>query len=181
MTTVTLSITESNLFTTLGNFLVSILPANTPVLKAQTNRVAEPPNTNFVLMTPLMRNKLGLNWTQFNDGYPTGASLQTNLNPTNAVIQIDVHGPAAADNAQIITTLFWSGYACDIFQASGFDITPLYNSDPRQLPYLNGEQQIETRWSIDLNLQVNAVVSVPQQFASALNVKLISVEATYHP
>ena len=181
MVTVTLNITESNLFNTLGNFLTSILPAGTPVLRAQANRVAEPASPNFVMMTPILRGKLGMNWTQFSDGYPSNPQVRTDLNPTDAQVQINVHGPLAADNVQIISTLFWSGWGCDQFQASGFDITPLYCEDPRETPYLNDQQQIEYCWTTTLHMQVNAITTITQQFAAQLNIQLVSVEATYHP
>ena len=181
MTTVTLSITESNLFATLGSFLTSILPVGTPVLRAQANRAAETAFPNFVMMTPVLRNKLGMNWTAFSDGYPNNPQVQTNLNPTDVQIQLDIHGPLAADNTQIITTMFWSGWACDQFAAAGFDITPLFNDDPHEVPYMNDQQQIEMRWVTTLHMQVNAVATVTQQFAAQLAVGVISVEATYHP
>ena len=46
---------------------------------------------------------------------------------------------------------------------------------------MNAEQQFENRWTIDVVMQANQVVTVPQQFASALNVELIEVDATYPP
>ena len=181
MVTATISITEADLFHTLGNFLTYVLPSGTPVVKAQTNRVAEPANTNFVTMTPSLRQRLGFNWTEFSDGYPSTASVQTDNAPTDVSVQLDIHGPLAADNLQILTTLFWSGWGCDQFATSGFDITPLWCSTPVQAPFLNAEQQIETRWTVDFHMQVNAVVTITQQFAAALDVELVSVEAVYHP
>ncbi len=105
------------------------------------------------------------------------------LQPTNVNIQLDVHGPLAADNAQIIATALCDEYATQKFaeHPGGYDVTPLYAEDPREMPFVNGEQQYESRFVIEVGLQANQVVSVPQQFASAVDVGLISVDAEYPP
>jgi hypothetical protein len=90
------------------------------------------------------------------------------LQPVQVTVQIDIHGPASPDNAQIITTLLRDEYATDLFASSGFDVTPLYANDPRQMPFTNGEQQVENRWVVDAVLQCNPILTVPQQFADEL-------------
>ena len=40
--TITVSITEADVFTVLGNFLTQILPAGTAIVRGQVNRVPEP-------------------------------------------------------------------------------------------------------------------------------------------
>jgi hypothetical protein len=72
-------------------------------------------------------------------------------------------------------------YAMAQFSTSGFDVTPLYADDPKQVPFLNGEQQYETRWIVEAVLQVNPVVSVPQQFMDAASITLVEVDAAYPP
>ena len=94
-------------------------------------------------------------------------------------VQIDVHGPLSGDNTQLISTLFRDPYAFDQFVSSGFDVTPLYMSDPRQLPFLNGEQQVEERWSIDAVIQCNPVITVSQQYFNKATIGTINVQATY--
>ena len=94
-------------------------------------------------------------------------------------LQVDIHGPNSADTMQILNTLFRDQYAVDVFATTGYDVTPLYADDPIQTTFLNGEQQIEERWTIDAILQCNPVVTVPAQFMSAVEVTTISVEATY--
>lgn len=103
------------------------------------------------------------------------------LQATEWRIQLDVHGPASGDNAQTITTLFRSEYAVDFFAQSGFDMTPLYADDAKQMPFLNGEQQYEYRWVIDAFLEVNPVISTPQQFFTSATVQLLSVDAEFPP
>jgi hypothetical protein len=107
------------------------------------------------------------------------AGTQMLLQPTQVTVQLDVHGPASADNTQIITTLFRDDYATSAFALSGFDVTPLYANDPHQMPFTNGEQQVEDRWVVDVVMQANPVVSVPQQFASSIEASVTSVQAQY--
>lgn len=103
------------------------------------------------------------------------------LQPTNLTMQLDVHGSNASDNVQIISTAFRDAYAVEQFDNSGVDVGPLYAEDPRQVPFINEEEQYEFRWTIELHLQLNASVNVPLQFADAVNIGLISVDAVYPP
>ncbi len=101
------------------------------------------------------------------------------LQPTKVTVQLDVHGPNSAENAQTISTLFRDEYAVRAFAAKGFDVTPLFVSDPRQLPFENENAQVENRWVIDAVMQANQVIRAPQEFADQLDITLIEVDAAY--
>lgn len=233
-----LSLTDAQIFKALGLFLTAVLPAGTPVFKAQTNRVPEPKETDFVSMTPILRERLETNIDSYVStqdvqvltfvaltttpvvgdtvvngsatasgvvtavttttvtvnalnkqyfaigdvvsntthtgviGTITGVAYgsATSMQPIKMTIQLDVHGPLAGDNAQIISTLLRDTYGVDQFATSGFDVTPLYASDPKQLPFINGEEQVETRWVVDAVLQCNPVVTIPQQYGQTVTV-----------
>lgn len=246
-----ISITESNVFTALKSALLTFglqtatgadLPA-AQIVKGQVNRVPEPQPNDFIVMWPLMRNRLATNIDAWLDNSFTGSitsnvltvtalakgsvvtglpiyganiatgcrvtaqltgtpggigtySVSTTPNVTSEVIyggeydatqytemviQCDVHGPASGDNAQRISTLMRDMYGVQAFQNVMDGIVPLYTDDPRQLPFTNAEQQWEDRWTIDVHLQVNIELVLSQQFAAALTVGVISVEATYPP
>ena len=100
---------------------------------------------------------------------------------TKATFQLDVHGPNSGDNVQIISTMFHDDYADNYFANTGVDVEPLYASDPRQMPFINAEQQYEERWVIDLVIETFPIIVFPQQFAGAVNVVVKEVDATYHP
>jgi hypothetical protein len=85
-------------------------------------------------------------------------------------MQLDVHGPTSFNNAIILVTAFRDEFGVDAMNAINPLITPLYSEDPRQMPFMNAEQQIETRWVVEVNLQVNYSVIVPQQYAEAADV-----------
>lgn len=95
---------------------------------------------------------------------------------TSATVQLDVHGPASADNVQRITSLFRDDFGCQAFEASGFAIQPLYTSEPAQMPFHNGEMQVEWRWTVDAVLEIKPIVQHPQQFADEVSVELYPVE-----
>jgi hypothetical protein len=101
------------------------------------------------------------------------------LMPTRITVQLDVHGPNSAENAQTISTLFRDDFAVQAFASSGFDVSPLYVGDPRQLPFENETQQVENRWVIDAVMQANQTIRAPRQFADELDVDLIDVNAQY--
>lgn len=234
----TLSQTETQVFVALRAFLISILPLGTPVIQAQANRVPEPRQSDFVLMTPLFRERISTNVddaeeaafvASINDTRMTvtsvsrgaivigalvnGASAasgttilsmghgvtggvgvytvspgqilvngplwsgtKTVLDPIRLTVQIDVHGSAGADSIQRIAALWRDDFACLAFQRSGIDAQPLYADEPRQAPFVNGEAQYETRWTMNLLMQVNPVVTVQQQFAGEVTVTLNPVD-----
>lgn len=101
------------------------------------------------------------------------------MQPTKMTVQVDVHGPVSADNAQIISTILRDEYGVNLFAPDVSGVTPLYADDPRQGPYRNEQQQIENRWMVEVVLQINPIVTVPQQFAGELEITPVNVEATY--
>lgn len=238
--TITLAPTQSAILKALRTFLLGILPSKVEVILAQVNRVAEPKAKDFVLMTPIRRERLETNVdssadvsvvgsiagniltvtsvligeielgaTLFGSGLTDdtsitsfvsgtggvgtykvspsqtaasqkiGAGSTDYLQPTNVVVQLDVHGPNGADNAQKISTLFRDDYAVMQFASYGIGVAPLHADDPKQLPFLNAEQQYEDRWVVEAHMQANEVVTAPQQYADALAVDLVNVEERY--
>lgn len=179
MSALSISISERQTLIVLRSFLLSILDSAVEVIRGQINRVAEPKAADFVVMTPIMRARLSTNEIDYSDlpGNGTRAEMQK----TQITVQLDVHGPNSGDNAQIISTMLRDDYACLAMGSMGLEIQPLFADDPRQVPFLNGEDQIEERWVINAQIQINAEVSTVQQFADAAVVGLIDVDAAYPP
>ena len=70
----TLSFNEAAAFTALGNFILGITPLSMPqITKGLQNRVAEPANTDYAVMTPLRRARLATNITEYYDNKFTGS------------------------------------------------------------------------------------------------------------
>jgi hypothetical protein len=232
------SVTQSQMMAAFRSFLLAILPANTEVIAGQDNRVSEPEGEDFVVMTPILRNRLSTNIHTPHDvsfvGSIAGATLTVTemtlgtievgqslfgtdvspgttitalgtgtggigtysisqaqtvasnvlasgseeiMQPTQVTIQLDVHGPNSGDNSQTIATVFRDPVGVALFEASGLDVAPLYSDDPKQMPFVNAEQAYEDRWVITALLQVNASLSVPQQFAEGVSVSTHNVQA----
>lgn len=175
-----ITLTEVQTITALRTVLLGVLAPEVEIVKAQTNRVPEPLATDFLVLTPLLRARLSANVDTFTDE-PTATppiARRNSLVPTQLTVQIDIHGPSSADNAQIISTVLRDEYATKAFEATGVEVQTLYAEDPRQMPFLNGEQQIEWRWTVDAVLQVNPVVRTPQDFADVVEATLIEVDGS---
>lgn len=76
--------TDSNIFTALRTFLIGILPAGVDVIRAQANRVPQPVGTDFVVMTPLRRERLETNIDSYADVLFT-ASIAANVMTVSAI------------------------------------------------------------------------------------------------
>ena len=185
MASVTVSQYEAQALTVLRDFLLSILPTGTEVVRGQINRIPEPQSASFALMTPILRERLATTVTFYSNN-ATGMN-RSDLQPTKLTVQVDFHGPAAGDNTQIFTTLFRSDFATKAFvqdasfPGSPVDVTPLYTSDPRQMPFIDGEDQYEERWSVDAVMQVNPIVGTIIQSATQVAVGIIEVDEAYPP
>lgn len=127
-------------------------------------------------------------WTYTISGYDqTVASEEMSSGAKNArqnsmaTVQLDIHGPNGADNAQVISTLLRDEFGVEQFAIADptGGISPLFADDPKQIPFINDSQQYEDRWVVECRLQVNQTVSVPQQYADGIDVRLISVEASF--
>jgi len=179
--TVTVDLLEDQILEAMRNFLEVVLPPGVPAVQGLDNRVAEPTEENFVVMIPILRDRLSTNEDTYTDYFPQAPGQLTSKQAVELVIQLDFHGPKGADYAHIASTLFRDTWGVDQFAASGYDVTPLYTDEPKQVPFLNGEQQIERRWMVQAHVQCNPIVTVSQDFAGELVLGLIDVDAKYPP
>lgn len=169
------SLTQEEAFTALRALLIAALTAGTEVVRGQTNRVPMPASKNWVNMTPSRRVPMA---TTERGAVPpvapkpaigrTDIGLSTRLDT-----QIDVYGPASAENAQVIVTVFRDLWAVDFLAPYG--LAPLYCSDPAQLPLVPGEQQYIQRWTFEAAMHGSIVTPVPTEFADRLITGLTEV------
>jgi len=103
-------------------------------------------------------------------------------------LQLDFHSGSnppslnAGDMAAVFVTQYRSAFATDFFENQlSLGIDALYADEARQVPFINDQQQYEWRWIVEAMLQANQVVTVPQQFADAVTVNVINVQAAYGP
>jgi hypothetical protein len=173
----TVDLTEALILTSLRAVLLDLIAPGTEVIRTEINRVAEPKGPDFVTLTPTGRERLSTDVVSYD--FTAGTMLLRQA--TEIIVAVDIHGPNSADNAQIVSTVFRDAAGCDAFAATGRDVTPLYAGEPHQSPFQNAENQIEWRWTVELHLQANPVVTLPMQSALAVNIGLISVDERYPP
>ena len=181
MTTFTLAPTEDDVFKTLGRFLQDILPAGDDdapfvVVVGQENRVPEPSENNYAVMWPLRMPRLATNFEELVGTGLNRGLVQSARQNTEVVVQIDIHGPEAFNNANRVSTLFRSSYAVDFFEGQGLPSAPLYSGEPRNAPFISGEKQYEDRYVVEANMQVNFTMTAVAQSARALEVGLVDVD-----
>lgn len=180
MPVITVDITQDTVMTALRTFILSLVPDGTPVIAGQDNRVAEPEETNYIEMTPLMQPRLGWNRHAYTGTQEANGNVLA-TQPTEQVVQVDCHGPASGDYATIIAAMFFDPYAVASFGTSGVALTPLYCTTPRQMPFESGEDQTEERWSFDIHMQADITVTMAQQSATKVVVDIINVDVQYPP
>lgn len=241
--TILVSPSQADVLVVLRTFLLSVLPTSVEVVRGQVNRVAEPASSDFVVMTPIRRQRLETNddenddvkfvgsisgnvltvtaidsgalrvgSTIFGTGVTDGTVVDSfgagttggagtyvlnnsqtvasevmsagqtlSTQNTELTVQLDVHGPSSAENAQIISTLIRDDYGYSYFDSSGVDAHPLHADDPRQIPFINDQEQYEDRWVVECCLQVNETVQIPQEYADSVVVGLVDVDVVYPP
>lgn len=173
----TIDLTEQAVFIGLRAFVLDVLPLTGPnVVKGQANRVPMPTGPNFVILTPTGRAQLATTARTYrpsDDPAPAPGHRDTQRQ-TRLDVQVDVYGPEAAENVQIISTLLRDMYGCDFLRP--YLVQPLYCGDPKQLPLVTGELQYLARWMLGATLQFNPTVSTSQQFADIVDVTLVEAD-----
>jgi hypothetical protein len=185
MTVATIDITETILLTALRGFLLSAVSGD--VVQSQQNRVAMPKGT-FTIMTPIDSVGISVNRKTYHDTGVAGTGTEGNTQSKKWRCQLDCYGAQAHDNATLISTLWRTPYACGLFitacQTLGIpskSIAPLYAGDPHNTNMINAEEQFQDRWTLDVTLQFNPTVTVPQDFAAQLIIGLAEVDAKFPP
>ena len=158
------TIVIDDVITALAAFLQPFVGSDTPIVRAQVNRVP-PPLTAFVMLRELFEVDLETSTFVNVSAYLQG-SIAT---PTRISIQIDFYGPSAGDWCKAVKAVYRSQYAPNQFPDG---IKPLWCSDGHQIPLITGEEQYENRWSLTAELQYNPIVTVPQQSATVLAVNI---------
>lgn len=183
MTAPTLSLSQSQTLTAVRAFVLAAIGSDgktIPVVKSQDNRVAAPATDDYVVMTASTRIDVATPSTTYHDGafdQVPAAGQREDMAPAEVHVQLDFHGPRSFDLSTIVHALVRTSYSTDCFAATGFDVTPLYGTDPHQQPFVNENQQVETCWVFDLSVQCNPVVTSGQDFFDTVTVGLIEADS----
>lgn len=166
--------TEREILTALRTFILAILPSGVEVVQGQDNRVPEPTSLDFVVMTPLAQQRLSTNVDTYSATLTSPFSQVEITADTQYGVQLDIHGPNASTYTMQLALLWRDSYATD--NIGDALVTPLYADDPHQAPFINGENQYETRWVVTVYMQVNPVVTAPQESATTLDITLYEAD-----
>jgi hypothetical protein len=102
----TISPNQSQIQIALRSFLLGILPAGTEVIQGQGNRVPEPKGADFVVMTPIRRERLATNVDSYLDCEFTGSIAGSMLTVTEVVygeveVGATIYGASVAANTLV--------------------------------------------------------------------------------
>lgn len=99
-------------------------------------------------------------------------------------IQLGFHSAdnTSGDMAQAVRMMLRDPYAVSFIQGINPAIAPLYGSDARQAPYINAEDQFETRWIVEAVLQANVILTgLSQEFVTSVALTLVDASANVVP
>jgi hypothetical protein len=173
-----ISITSAQLYTIIGQFVQAVIgtdPATSQtvvVTRGQINLVAMP-DSAFVNMQLFTMGRLRTNVHT----YTVDQQMEVEVG-TKVKVRLDFYGPLAEDWSRGVTALWRDDYGCAFLASVG---APLYDGDPMQAALVNGEEQYENRWIVEMYLQYNPVITVPQQSATTFKVKVKNVDETFPP
>ena len=174
---VSVSPNQDQVYAALRSFLLSVLPAGVPVLRALPNRAAMPPAVpGYVYIQAMLMERLRMPIDTYPGGTeetPTSYTIEQGL---DVPFQIDCYGKHSGTWAGIISTTFEDTYG---FNALAPNCAPLYCNEARMIPLTDEEKQYEERWSLDGHVQWNPVVTAPQQYADELELTLKDVNVEF--
>ena len=167
-----INVTEQSIYQAIGDFISGAIHAE--IIQGLDNQVAMPKG-GFVSMLLVDHQRLATN-TERPDPQRDAVVISQLISRT---MQCDFYGEQASDWATIITTLYTTQATCELLAKC--NIQPLYTSNPKELPIINGEKQAEHRWMCELVMNYRIDLIVGQQFANEARTQLIHIDTEYPP
>lgn len=184
------SVTDDQLFGSLGRWLQSILPAGVEVVQGFDNGVPAPRIDDpaaaqgfplgFATMQTISDRNLSTSISTFEDLGPADpANSETLSSSVEWIVQVDFYGAAAADWSSTATRLFRTARGTAFFDNDLPGLAPLYAEDVKSAPLVDGEHQWQKRRVLMLHFNYNPSVTLAEEFADQLSAGIINVESTY--
>lgn len=176
--TLAVSITIADLYTKLGSFIETVLPAGVPVIQLPVDRASmPPPDPGFVGMRLQLQQRIMTNLDEW-DATDVDPSAIDITQAVRITAQFDCYGALSGDWSVILSTVLRDEFSMEPLAPI---LAPLYCDDPRFAPLVSGEEQYEQRWIVPAVMQYNPVVSTPMQFADTATADTINVDVSYPP
>lgn len=169
-----LDITDTDVYTAVAAFLALVVPAGTPILQGQQNRIPMP-GSDCVLMTSLGADRIGTN----TDGvtFANGAFTASVSADYRYRMQVDFYGSADSEAWGVAAELLWrDGIAFDSMPSN---IKPIYSERLDQAPIIGGEDQWIRRWSMMLVLDYRPTWTQPTEAATGVTVGVEPIEVYF--
>lgn len=168
------SITLQDVYTRVTALVAFVVGDDVEIVQGLGNRVPMPAR-QFVCMTATLITPHRTPVQSWEGLAPDAISIEQGI---TLRMQLDCYGPISADWAAIFSAILRTEQALDVL---GPSVASLFAEPPMQAALVNGEEQYEERWIVGAILQYNPVISVPQEFADALEIDLINVDERYPP
>ena len=181
MTPLVPTLTDDDILTAVRAFLLAYVVQPGGEVVGDVDNLVSMPKNPYIVMNHLTKPRLSTN-VQSYDYSTVGTytiATQTIVQATQYGLQLDcVDGTSGGDWAQTISTIWRDEIAEDFLNPYG--VAPLYTDDPKHAPWVNGENQWESRWIVNVYMQVNPALLLPASSYGHATVGIVDVDGTIH-
>lgn len=144
---------EENIYNELWAYLTELFPTS-PVIQGLQNNTPLPIDAIVMTLMPYTQDLDQARYEHDGDiqeSLVQGSKLQ--------MMQLDFYGTQAYDKAMKTATLWRSQHSTNILQG----VQPLYANNPKNLEYVNEQDQYEKRFLLEIALQYNPHYTYAEQ------------------
>lgn len=166
--TVTINLTDSDIFTALRARFADLLGVNIEIVQCQYNDVPLP-RGDFVVINSLSKSQMSFPVTEYDGELEEKAITQ----PIECGFQVDFLGTKASEWAVIAQGIFSSQFANEGMPDS---VRILFATEFRQIAFINEASQYEQRFTGEVVVQYNPTIAMPQEFITAASFEAVPVD-----
>lgn len=150
----------------LRDFILAYLAPGLPVVRGLEDNVSKPAGSRYVVITPLTAIRHATNL----HNYDRQAEKQTVTQRTTRRVQLDFYGSGADALAITCATLLRDRIGVRFLAPYG--VAPLYAEDAQAMPEPDGRGRWTKRWTVDVMVQMDGIVTVNQPYFDTVNVSV---------
>nr|DAN04628.1 MAG TPA: tail completion protein [Caudoviricetes sp.] len=150
---------EQSIYIEIWNYLTELF--NCPVIQGLQNNSPLPENCIVMTLLPYTQD---LDQSQYINENGESTIQTSKL----YMIQLDFYGEQAFDRVTQCATIWRSQYTTSKLQA----IQPLYANNPRNMPFVNEQDQYEKRFLLEIALQYNPYYTYAEQSDTVVSVDI---------
>lgn len=162
---VTINITKREIMRVLLPYFHDLCNAKDQVVAGLQNGVPLPENA--IVMFPIFEENIG----QKVDYYDRQKGEAYILNNVKMRLQVDFYGNDAHERARKVSNAWHDMYTTEKFSI----LQPLYADGVRFMQFVNEKSQYEERYTIELYLQYNTVVTYDQKYVTEYELSLFNL------